>query len=211
MFEYLMPNLWMKAYPRTIVEQSLHTVVEAQRLYARGNRIPWGISESAHAAVDSNGCYQYRAFGLPALALKREKTRARVIAPYASFLALGTHPSAAVSNLRSMWKRGWTGRYGFYEAIDFQTGGSGRCEALPVKSWMAHHQAMTLLAVANRLLRSPFQQYFHAEPQVIATELLLHEKLPTGLNVKPEPEIEPSLKAVPPDELRDRLPVQQVM
>jgi cyclic beta-1,2-glucan synthetase len=190
MFEYLMPTLWMKTYPRTILDESVRAVIEIQQIHCRRKNIPWGISESATAETDSQGCYQYRAFGLPALALKRAKMRAHVISPYATFLALEAHPVAATRNLHTIWKRGWVGKYGFYEAIDFQESGSGGFEARVVKSWMAHHHAMSLMAVANRLRPSLFQQYFHAEPQVIATELLLHEKLPASLKVESEPDIE---------------------
>src|SRR5438874_796534 len=112
MFEYLMPTLWMKTYPRTILDESVQTVVEIQQIHCRKKGIPWGISESATAETDSQGCYQYRAFGLPALALKRAKTSAYVIAPYATFLALEVHPTAAIRNLRTIWDRGWFGMYG---------------------------------------------------------------------------------------------------
>jgi hypothetical protein len=192
MFEYLMPNLWMRTYSRTILEQSSRAAVEIQRLYLRGKRVPWGISESAHAATDANGCYQYHAFGLPALALKRAKEPPHVLAPYASFLALESFPASAVGNLRKMSKRGWAGGYGFYDAIDFEDTQTIWREPRVVRSWMAHHQAMSLMAVANRLLDRPFQQYFHTEPQVMATELLLQERIPGGMKVETEPVIGPS-------------------
>jgi len=192
MFEYLMPGLWMKTYPHTILEQSMRAAVEAQQLHCRGKRIPWGISESAHPETDDNGSYQYSAFGLPRLALKRTSTSRCVIAPYATFLALEVYPAAAVRNLRHMWKQQWLGEYGFYDAIGFEKVAGSR-QDLPVKTWMVHHQAMSLMSVANRLLASPFQRWFHAEPQVIATELLLHEKVPAGLKIETEPETEAAM------------------
>ncbi len=182
MFEYLMPALWMKVRPCTILEQSARAAVRLQRIYAHKLRMPWGISESAYAARDEQGNYQYRAFGLPMLALKRTNVPARVTAPYASFLALAVHPTAAIRNLRRMGKRGWTGKYGFYEAVDFSEGS----EPAVVRCWMAHHHAMSLLAIANCLLESPFQRRFHAEPHVMAAELLLHEKVPAGLRIEDE-------------------------
>jgi hypothetical protein len=207
MFEYLMPCLWMKTCLHTILEQSVRAVVDAQQLYCRSSCIPWGISESAHAATDANGCYQYKPFGLPTLALKPGKSRPWVIAPYATFLALETHRSAAIRNLRRIVESGWVGKYGFYEAIDFQLTGDAHVEPVPVRCWMAHHQAMSLVAVANLLLRSPFQQYFHAEPQVMATELLLHERCPAGLHVESEPELEPAVTTLGRKHLGDRSPV----
>jgi cyclic beta-1,2-glucan synthetase len=186
MFEYLMPTLWMKIHPRTILEQSARVVVGMQRAYARRMHMPWGISESAYAATDGEGNYQYRAFGLPLLALKRTNTPPRVVAPYAAYLALAVQPAAAIRNLRRMWNHGWAGRYGLYEAVDF----AGAPKPTIVRCWMAHHHGMSLMAIANCLLESPFQRHFHSEPQVMATELLLHEKVPVGLRVEPEPYIE---------------------
>ena len=200
MFEYLMPSLWMKTSPHTLLEQSMRNVVETQRLYF-GRKFPfWGISESAHAEVGENGSYQYRAFGLPALALKRMETPSHVITPYATFLALETNFAAAIRNLSRMWQRGWVGLYGLYEAVEYKGSRLGRSEVALVKCWMAHHLAMSLMAVTNRLLRSPFQRYFHCEPQVIATELLLHERAPAGLRVEPGLAWEP---ATPPSEGKD--------
>ena len=195
-FEYLMPSLWMKTSPHSILEQSMRNVVETQRFYFRSRCPIWGISESAHAEVDENGSYQYQAFGLPVLALKPTEAPPSVITPYASFLALETNFGAAVRNLRHMWQYGCSGLYGFYEAVEFKDTRSGRSEAVLVKSWMAHHLAMSLMAVTNRLLGSPFQRYFHANPQVMATELLLHEKVPAGLTVESGLVREPALRAL---------------
>jgi hypothetical protein len=192
-FEYLMPSLWMKTSRQTILGQSMQNVVETQQLYLRHKCPFWGISESAHSEVDENGSYQYRAFGLPKLALKRMETSPRVIAPYASFLALETNFAAAIRNLRRMWQCGFAGLYGFYDAVEFKDNGSCRSELVPVKCWMAHHLAMSLIAVTNRLLGSPFQRYFHADPQVIATELLLHERVPGGMTVESDLAREPAL------------------
>ena len=187
MFEYLMPTLWMRHYPRTILEQSSRAAVEIQRAYGRKMRMPWGVSESAYSVTDRDGFYQYRAFGLPQIALKRARSKPRVAAPYASFLALAVHPAAAIRNLQRMRNRGWWGRYGLYEAVEF----AEREKPNPVRCWMAHHQGMSLLAIANCLCESPFQRLFHSEPQVVATELVLHEKAPRGLRVRREPYFEP--------------------
>jgi cyclic beta-1,2-glucan synthetase len=136
--------------------------------------VPWGISESAYGA-GPNGEYGYAAFGIPELAMKREIPQGLVISPYSSFLAAAVDPSAAVTNLRQMQEFEWFGRYGFYEAISYSRSG-----AEAVRMWMAHHQGMSLLAIVNLLFDNPMRRYFHAEPQVLATELLLHERVPAA-------------------------------
>ncbi|HUK14840.1 MAG TPA: glucoamylase family protein [Bryobacteraceae bacterium] len=168
MFEYLMPALWMRHYSGTITEQSLHAAVRVQRDYCSRKGVPWGITESACAAG-------YAPFGISALALKRREAEPLVIAPYASFLALMANPAAALKNLRQMQDYGWNGRYSFYESVEY----SGR-GAEVIRSWMAHHEGMALLAICNLLFDNPMQRYFHSEPQVLATELLLHERLPAA-------------------------------
>jgi cyclic beta-1,2-glucan synthetase len=174
MFEYLMPALWMRHHPDTIVDRSMRTAVYTQREYGKRHGVPWGISESAFLS-GPNGAYGYRAFGIPELALRRKDARNLVISPYSTFLAAAVDPAAAVENLRQMQEYGWLGRYGFYEAI-----GYSRTGAEAVRMWMAHHQGMSLLAIVNLLFDNPLRQYFHAEPQVLATELLLHERVPAG-------------------------------
>lgn len=195
MFEYLMPCLWMRHYPRTILEQSARAAVEIQRAYGRKLRLPWGVSESAYSVTDAEGFYQYRAFGLPAIALKRAKMQPRIVAPYACYLALTVQPAAVTRNLKKMWKCGWHGRYGLYESVEFSESG----EPTMIRCWMAHHQAMSLMAIANCLCDSPFQRLFHAEPRVQATELLLHEKVPRGMSVRRQHYYKPPVRerAVP--------------
>jgi hypothetical protein len=174
MFEYLMPALWMRHYPGTIVDRTMRTAVYAQREYGKRCGVPWGVSESAFL-TGPNGEYGYKAFGIPELALRRKDSRNLVISPYSTFLAAAVDPAAAVGNLRQMQEYGWLGRYGFYEAIGYT-----RIGAEAVRMWMAHHQGMSLLAIVNLLFDNPLRQYFHAEPQVLATELLLHERVPAG-------------------------------
>jgi cyclic beta-1,2-glucan synthetase len=179
MFEYLMPALWMRHYPGTITERSLRGVVRAQREYANAKGVPWGISESAWRGEQGDS-YGYAPFGIPDLALKRPDYAALVVSPYSTFLALTVDPSSALKNLRRMQEFGWCGRYGFYEAAHYSNQGASL-----MRSWMAHHQGMSLLAICNLLFDNPMQRYFHAEPQVLATELLLHERLPAAI----EPEV----------------------
>jgi cyclic beta-1,2-glucan synthetase len=186
MFEYLMPSLWMRSHPNTLLERSRLSAVLSQQAYTAAKRIPWGISESAYAKTDEAGNYQYHAFGLPNLALRKHETKVMVISPYSSFLALGVDPVAALRNLNGMLHDGWFGAYGFYEAADFTTPRRrrwGRNYEL-VRCWMAHHQGMSLLAIANFVHDGVVQRWFHAEPRVQATELLLHEKPLSHVDVK---------------------------
>jgi cyclic beta-1,2-glucan synthetase len=185
MFEYLMPSLWMKSYPNTIFEQNLRAVVQCQQEYGESNRIPWGISEAAFSDRDHEGYYQYRAFGLPDLALKRSAPADIVVAPYATFLALPVDPRGAVSNLRSMSEMQWLDRFGFYESADYTETEIGlRRNYEVVRCWMAHHQGMSLSAICNFLTNSSLQRYFHNEPLVIANERILHEKVPKASSVE---------------------------
>ncbi len=178
MFEYLMPSIWMRAYPETMLERTRAAAVRAQQLYAKENGIPWGISESGYAIIEENGNYSYRAFGVPHLAINQEEEPRLVVAPYATMLALDVDPAAAIKNLRWMAKKGWLARYGFYEAADYspEVRPSRRQRYALVRSWMAHHQGMSLLAIANFLEDRVVQNWFHRDARVQATELLLQER-----------------------------------
>ncbi len=180
LFEYLMPSIWMRSFSNTLLERSRAAAVHCQQAYARRKGVPWGISESAYFKLDEAGNYQYHAFGLPHLAMQKSEMNPLVISPYSSFLSLSVDASAALRNLRRMNDLGWFGAYGFYEAADY-TGGSrrfwrGQPRYQLVPCWMAHHQGMSLLSIANFLQDGVVQRWFHAERRVQATELLLHEK-----------------------------------
>ncbi len=189
MFEYLMPSLWMRTLPDTLMARTLSGVVAIQRAYGRRLNIPWGISESGYAQVDDAGHYHYQAFGIPEIALKWDATAGPVVAPYASYLALGIDPVEALRNVRRMVKAGWMGPYGLYEAADYT---KSLREPVLVREWMAHHQGMSLLAILNLLDDNAVQRWFHANPHLQATELLLHEKPIREATLKQE------LKASPP-------------
>ena len=152
--------------------------MRSQQAFAASRGIPWGISESAYFKLDEAGNYQYQAFGLPQLSLMKRESKALVISPYSTFLALNVDPSAALQNLRRMENLGWNGAYGFYEAADYTIFRSrfrwSRCQV--VRCWMAHHQGMSLLSIANFLCSNVVQRWFHTDRRVQATELLLHEK-----------------------------------
>jgi cyclic beta-1,2-glucan synthetase len=179
MFEYLLPALWMKSYPNTIFERSGQGAVRAQQNYTKKASVPWGISESSCIEKNPDGFYRYHAFGVPGLAMNRANTPELVISPYSTFLGLLVDAATAAKNLRRMKEMGWLGAYGFFESADFTTSrlSEGKQYEL-VRCWMAHHQGMIMLAVANVLCDAPMQRRFHAEPRVEATERLLHEKFP---------------------------------
>lgn len=178
LFEYLMPSMWMRSYPNTLLERSRTAAVRCQQAYARLHGVPWGISESAHLRLDEAGNYQYHAFGLSHLALRKSEIDSLVVSPYSTFLALNTDPVGALENLRRMRHLGWFGKYGFYEAADCGSTHRRfwRLRYQVVPCWMAHHQGMSLLALANFLHENIVQRWFHSERRVQATELLLHEK-----------------------------------
>ncbi len=170
MFEYMMPALWMRTFPDTLISSSLESAVRIQREHVRN--IPWGISESGFAKRDPHGRYAYQAWGIPALALKYGAEDGPVISPYSTFLVLSVLRKEAIANLRRMDEMNWMGNYGFYEAADYSQGKQPEL----VRSWMAHHQGMCLLALANLLKDNIVQRWFHGTPRVRAAELLLHEK-----------------------------------
>ncbi len=179
MFEYLMPVIWMKSHPNTLLDRSVSSAVRAQQSYAKKRGVPWGISEAAYSKTDHEGTYQYAAFGVPSLALNVARAGSLVISPYSSCLALLIDPPAAVENLREVARKNWFGEYGFYDSADFtasphRTLLPPKCEL--VRCWMAHHQGMTLAALCNVLHDAAFQRWFHAEPLVQASELILQER-----------------------------------
>ena len=178
LFEYLMPSLWMRSYPNTLLERSRVAAVRAQQAYGARKGVPWGISESAYFKLDDTGSYQYHAFGLPQLALHKPEMDTLVISPYSTFLALSVDPAQAMLNLRRMSGMGWFGSYGFYEAADYSSVHRKFWQERYrlVRCWMTHHQGMSLLALANFLHDNAVQKWFHAERRVQATEILLHEK-----------------------------------
>lgn len=179
MFEYLMPLLLQRAHPHTLLDKAARDAVEVQIAYGRRRGVPWGISESAYGDLDSARTYQYRAFGVPALGLKRGLDQDLVVAPYATLLALGLAPRRAVQNLHRLADLGLLNDYGFFEAMDFTRRARRRGErGVIVRAYMAHHQGMGLLALANALLDNPFPRRFHADARVRAVESLLHERVP---------------------------------
>jgi cyclic beta-1,2-glucan synthetase len=188
MFEYLMPMLWMRAYPETLLENSMGGAVFVQRAVVAKLGIPWGISEGASSARNDSGHYEYHAYGIKSLALKPDMPKRLVITPYAAFLALNVDPANSVRNLREMQKQSWMGALGFYESADYGRPKRGqKPDGVVVRSWMAHHQGMSLLSVANLLSNAVFQRLFHEEVMVASTERILHERRPSITNSESAP------------------------
>jgi cyclic beta-1,2-glucan synthetase len=215
-FEYLMPMLLLRSYPGTLLDESCRLAVRRQRDYGAERGVPWGISESAYDVKDHHGTYQYRAFGVPGLGLKRGLADDLVVAPYASALAALVHPRAAAANLRRLVDLGMLGTYGCYEAFDATPrrqedpeapaapsplAGPGRAV---VRAWFAHHQGMSLVALAGALTGLRMVERFHSDPRVRATELLLQERVPRhAAIIQPRPdEVERHAAPVPPSAIR---------
>jgi cyclic beta-1,2-glucan synthetase len=177
LFEYLLPGLWLKRFPNTLIENSLRGAIDCQRAFTAAYRVPWGISEGACPSKLAGTPYDYRAFGLPQLALSADVSQRIIITPYAGALALNVDPVGALQNLRDMCERGWMGRFGFYESVEFHPGSqvksAGSFEI--AHAWMAHHQGMILLSICNALDDSILSTLFHKEVKVESTERILHE------------------------------------
>jgi cellobiose phosphorylase len=179
MFEYLMPLLFTRSFRNSLLENACAAAVRRQIDYAKDRGVPWGISESAYSALDSHKVYQYRAFGVPSLGLKRGLEEDLVVAPYATALALLVEPAESIKNFKRLAKAGMDGRMGFYESLDYtrqeeRRGGKG----VIVYAYMAHHQGMSLMALNNVLNGGIIRQRFHADGRIKAVEPLLFERIP---------------------------------
>ncbi|MDD6309265.1 MAG: glucoamylase family protein [Clostridia bacterium] len=194
MFEYLMPLLIMKSYRGTLLDETYRFAVGCQKRYGRRRHVPWGVSESGFYAFDTEGNYQYKAFGVPELGLVRHLADDIVIAPYATILALMIDSRSAIANMQLLKREGLYGEYGFFEAADFtEERLSGTMRRGVIKSYMAHHQGMSLAAITNVLCDNFLQQKFHAYPPIQAIEPLLKERIPLRV-----PAIRDRQERVPP-------------
>ena len=206
MFEYLMPLLVMRSWPLTLLGQTYHAAVDRQIAHGRKRGVPWGESESAYAVRDRHFTYQYRAFGVADLGLKRGLENELVVAPYASLLALMVEPGRALANLTVLEKKGALGDYGFRDALDYTRPPAGERYTI-VRTYMAHHVGMSFVALTNALLADTWQHRFHAAPIVRATQLLLHERVPRRLILQPA-NTAPSLEIMP-DAVPERSSVRE--
>jgi cyclic beta-1,2-glucan synthetase len=180
MFEYLMPQLFLRLYSDTLLEESCEAAIEEQISYAHKRRTPWGISESAFSSQYASFDYQYQTFGVPTLGLKRGLGQDLVVAPYTTAMATILRPHEALRNFRRLAAEGALGKYGFYESIDYTRSRlPENHRSLVVRCFMAHHQGMSLVALADCLRGGVMVRRFHSEPMVRATELLLQERVPS--------------------------------
>ncbi len=180
MFEYFMPNLLLKTYGNTLLDETFKSVVLAQKKFGAKRNVPWGVSESGYYTFDMMLNYQYRAFGLSDLGLKRGLANDTVISPYSTVLGITYDPKGVIDNIERLISEGLEGTYGFFEAVDFTPARAlvhGQDKKI-VKSFMAHHQGMILMALDNYLYDNVLQKRFHQNPVIKAGELMLQEKVP---------------------------------
>ncbi|OGN93955.1 MAG: hypothetical protein A2Z71_05070, partial [Chloroflexi bacterium RBG_13_50_21] len=182
MFEYLLPTLFLRSYPGTLLADSAQGAVLHQIAYGKAKGVPWGISESGFYLFDANQNYQYRAFGVPGLGFKRGLGDDLVVAPYASLMAINYNPHAVAQNLSSLIELNSFGLYGLYESIDFTA------DRLPVgdtssvvHEYMTHHQGMILMAMVNYFYKNKMVRRMHNDPRIQSVELLLQEQIPQAV------------------------------
>ena len=177
MFEYFMPHLLLPAYDGSLLGEALHYALYCQKRRARRAGVPWGISESGYFAFDPHLNYQYKAHGVQALGVKRGLDRECVVAPYATFLALPFDLDGGMKNLDRLEALGMAGRYGFYEAADFTPGRAPAGGFAVVRSYMAHHVGMSIVACANALLDNVMQKRFMRDHAMGSAREFLQEKI----------------------------------
>ena len=196
MFEYLMPLIVMPTYDNSLLDQTCRAMVQRQIAYARRRGVPWGMSECGYNSIDAALNYQYRAFGVPELGLKRGLADDLVVAPYASALALMVAPEAACDNLQRLASDGLAGRFGLHEAIDYTPARVPRGQSSAVvRSFMAHHQGMTLLSLDHLLRGRPMQKRFESDPLFKASLLLLQERVPRASGLYSHPAEHSAIRA----------------
>ncbi|MBQ8042798.1 MAG: hypothetical protein IJ272_01440 [Clostridia bacterium] len=184
-FEYFMPNLFTKTYKYTLVDESLSFALDSQISYAKTANVPWGVSESAFALQDNEQNYQYKAFGIPWLGLKRGLNDNMVVSPYSSLMCLEYAPKKVYHNIKNLRKYNSYSNFGFYEAIDFTRTHIGKNKRYEVvKTYMAHHQGMILTAINNYINNGIIQTRFHANPSIDAADILLKERIPLAVPIK---------------------------
>ena len=186
-FEYLMPNMNIPSYPGSLLDESCRLMIMSQKEYAKKLSIPWGISESAFNLKDLNNNYQYKAFGIPWLGLKRGLADEMVVSSYASIMALLEDPKEVIKNLKILEKQGMYQKYGFYESIDYTPTRLKKDEEYAVvKTYMAHHQGLIILAINNLLSNNILPKRFMENPETGAVDILLQEKMPENIIITKE-------------------------
>ena len=203
-FEYLMPNINIPQYPASILDESCKFMIMSQIEYAKKLGVPWGISEAAFNLKDLNNNYQYKAFGIPWLGLKRGLSDEIVISSYGTILAITEVPKLVIDNLKQLEAENMYDKYGFYESIDFTQGRSGKGYT-PVKTYMAHHQGLIMLSINNLINNKIIQKRFMENPEMQGVDILLQEKMPENMIVtKEEKEKVEKIKYVNYDDYTER-------
>ncbi len=186
-FEYLMPNVNIPKYEGSLISESCKFLLMSQKEYGKKLGIPWGISESAFNLKDLNSNYQYKAFGIPWLGLKRGLADEMVVSSYGSILAIQDIPKEVINNLKELEKQGMKGKYGFYEAIDYTPSRlRSKQKYEVVKTYMAHHQGLILLSINNLINSNILQKRFIKNPEIKAVDILLQEKMPEDVIITKE-------------------------
>jgi len=206
-FEYLMPNINIRKYKGSLLEESCKFSVMSQKEYAKTLGIPWGISESAFNLKDLNSNYQYKAFGIPWLGLKRGLEDEIVVSSYGSILAIADYPKDVIKNIKVLEKEGMRGKYGLYESIDYTVSRLPKNKkSMPVKTYMAHHQALILLSINNLINNNILVDRFMNNPEIEAVDILLQERMPEKVIITKEKKEKPEkLKYVGYDVYSERI------
>ena len=187
MFEYLMPNINIPKYPGSIISESSEFAIMSQQEYTKELNIPWGISEAAFNLRDLNNNYQYKAFGIPWLGLKRGLADEMVVSSYGTIMAINDAPVDTIENIKRLEKEGMYGKYGFYESIDYTLSRLRKGEkSAVIKTYMAHHQGLILLSLDNLFNRNILQKRFMDNPEIEAVEILLEERMPENVIITKE-------------------------
>lgn len=215
MFEYLMPGLVLDEPHGSVLREAGHAAIDEQIAFARAHVLPWGLSECAYAGQDHTLAYQYAPQGVPRLALRRTPPDEIVIAPYATALAAQWAPRRALDNFAALEALGARGDCGFIEALDFSPARQVAGQACtPVRTFMAHHQGMTIAALANVLLDGVVRRWGMADPHIEAVASLLHERAPRdvpALDAMPAVSTPQALLRPPPGLLREVVPGQSAV
>ena len=195
-FEYLMPNINIPSYEGSLLDESCKFLIKSQMEYSKHLNIPWGISEAAFNVKDLKSNYQYKAFGIPWLGLKRGLADEMVVSSYGGILAINEVPKEEIENLKRLEQEGMYGKYGFYESIDYTPERVERGKTSNVvKTYMAHHQGLILLSINNLFNKNILQKRFMKNPEIDAVSILLQETMPeTFLTTKEKKEKVEKLK-----------------
>ena len=186
-FEYLMPNINVRRYEGSLLDESCKFMIMSQKKYCEKLGIPWGISESAFNLKDLNSNYQYKAFGIPWLGLKRGLADEAVVSSYGSIMALSDCPEDVIKNIKSLEKKGMYSKYGFFESIDYTPERLSKNKKFEiVKTYMAHHEALIFLSINNFINNNIIQKRFYKNPEIEAVDILLQEKMPEDVIITKE-------------------------